>query len=159
MAFWFGVTSMVRTAGLETSSRSIPQASSRKILSALLSSSPSASPSSTVQQPQHRQQKPQELSQILTEYRQHRDPLSNSLPYSDISPRDPFSSLPYTRNQRPKNNIALRSSPIQRLQPQAQPAARCSYCLTGTSYSWTSDDDHKYDYGVVGRWEQDLGCS
>jgi hypothetical protein len=159
MAFRFGVTSMVRTAGLETTSSSIPQASSRNILSALLSASPSASPSSTVQQPQHRQQKPQELSQILTENRQHRNPLSNSLTYSYLPPRNAFSFLPYTRQNQQKGYLSLRSSPVQRLQPQAPPASRCSYCLTGTSYSWTSDDDHKYDYEVVGRWEQDLGCT
>jgi hypothetical protein len=140
MAFWFGVTSMIRSAGLE-SSGSIPQTACRDLLPALMSSSPSSSSPSTNQQSQHRQRKPQQLSRSPTKY-QHEDP-----------PRSPFSSLLY--NQR--RQILLQSSPIQRSQLQAPPSSRCSYCLTGTGYSWASDDDYGYDYEVVGlreRWRE-----
>jgi hypothetical protein len=155
MAFWFGINSMVRSAGLGSCS-SIPQSASRSLLPALLSSS---SPSSTVQQAQLRQQQnPQQLSQTPTRYQHHQNPLPSPLPYSHLQPRNPFAFLPPTRQQQRKGEIALRSSPIQRLQLQAPPSSRCSYCLTGTGFTWTSGDDHGYDHEVFALRDQVLSC-
>jgi len=136
MAFWFGVASMIRSTGLE-SSGGIPQTACRNLLPALVSSS---SPS-TNQQLQHRQRKPQQLSRSPMKY-QHDNP-----------PRSPFSSLLYNQQRQ----ILLQSSPIQRIQLQAPLSSRCSYCLTGTGYSWASNDDYGYNHGVVGlreRWRE-----
>jgi hypothetical protein len=165
MAFWFGINSMVRSAGLESSSSSsIPQTSARNLLSALSSSSPSPSSSSASSQWQqahrHRQQQPQQSSQPPTtkDQRHHQTaPSPTPFPYGHIPTRDPFS---YTHDQQRQRggDIALRSSLVQRLQPQASPSSHCSYCLTGTSFSWTHDDDrgYMYDRDVVGAREQGL---
>jgi len=152
MAFWFGVTSMVRTAGLQTtsSSSSIPQTSSRNVVSALMTSSLSASLSSTTtQQPRSRQQETQNLTQTLTEYQEyHKNARSPPLSRSYLSPGNSPSSPTYGQYQ-PRR---IGNSP-------APASSRCSYCLTGTSFSWTSaDDDQAYEYEVAGLREQDRGC-
>jgi hypothetical protein len=143
MAFWFGVTSMIRSASLESSS--IPQTSSRNMLPALMSSLPSALLSSTTHQPQHRQNKPQQLPQGPTRYQQPHNPPPNSLVFGHLPLRNRFSVLFYNQ----QGQISLQPTVVQRLQSQAPASSRCSYCLTGTGFDWAPDDDHVNDHEVV----------
>jgi hypothetical protein len=140
-------SSMIRSAGLE-SSGSIPQTSSRNVLPALLASS-------TIHP--HQQQQPQQFSQTPTRYQQTQTPLPSALQYSYLPRINYFSFLPYSRQQR-KSEFLLRSSPMQRLQPQAPLSSRCCHSPARTGFVLTPDYDHGYDHEVVRLREWGLGC-
>lgn len=165
MAFWFGINSMIRSAGSEISSgssssiSSIPQTCSRALLPALLSSN----------------QQPQRLSQLLpmTEHHQnqhHQTPLP-LLHKHPIPPRNLFPLSDYSRrnqHHQPKSEVPFRRSlsPFQRLQLQLSPAAataaasssRCSYCLTGTGFMWAAEEEFELERGFGFGYGCGYGC-
>jgi hypothetical protein len=163
MAFWFGVTSMIRSASVE-SCGSIAQTPSSRTLLPAVSSSPSSA--SQWQTHQHRP-RPRLLSQTYANHQQqgqeqrHQHRLSNNplpLLYSYLTPRYPFSFLPYSRYRQRTGDPSLRSGPIQILRFQAPASSPCFYCLTGTGLRWAPDDNHGYDDEMVGFREQIRTC-
>lgn len=170
MAFWFGINSMIRSAGSEISSgssssiSSIPQTCSRALLPVLLSSN----------------QQPQRPSQLLptTEHHQNQHPTPTPTPLLSshpIPPKNPFQLLHSDRHQQdqhqhqqPKSEVPFRrsSSPFQRLQLQLSPAAAaaaassspCSYCLTGTGFMWAAEEEFELERGFGFGYGCGYGC-